>query len=99
MNLSYHDTTNEPVQLNIVYEQKARDQDRLILGYFKALNTPLSPSQIFNILMTFDEIPKDTPLTSIRRAITNLTKRGLLRKTDKKVIGKYGRQEYLWEKA
>ena len=36
------------------------------------------------------------PLTSIRRAIHDLTDKGLLFKTDRKRTGIYGRDEYVW---
>ena len=36
------------------------------------------------------------PLTSIRRAIHDLTDKGLLFKTDRKRHGLYGRPEYIW---
>lgn len=37
------------------------------------------------------------PLTSIRRALTNLEKRGLVRKCEEVTVGAYGRNEHLWE--
>jgi hypothetical protein len=37
------------------------------------------------------------PLTSIRRAMTNLTIKGKLVKTDKMVRGPYGKNEHLWK--
>lgn len=98
MNTSYHNTTTEPMQLTIYYETKAKDQEDGCLYYFGMYNT-LSPSQLYNCLINGGRIHKETPLTSIRRAITNLTTRGLLRKTDTKVMGKYGRMESLWEKV
>ena len=39
----------------------------------------------------------DVPITSIRRAMTNLTKRGVLVKTDHKRRGRHGRSEYMWQ--
>ncbi len=38
-----------------------------------------------------------TPLTSIRRAITVLTNKGLLQKTDEQISGVYGKPEYVWK--
>ncbi len=39
----------------------------------------------------------DTPITSIRRAMTNLTNRGNLVKTDAQVTGAKGKPEYIWK--
>ena len=36
------------------------------------------------------------PITSIRRAMTNLAKSGKLKKTSKYTIGKFGKKEHLW---
>lgn len=41
----------------------------------------------------------NTPLTSIRRAITNLCKRGKLYMTDVQSPGIYGKPEYVWKIA
>jgi hypothetical protein len=77
----------------IDFEQKAKHQERIILWCFNSLKKPLSPSKVHEVVSL-----QNTPLTSIRRAITNLTKQGKLRKTNIKVQGKYGRQEYCWER-
>lgn len=37
------------------------------------------------------------PITSARRAMTNLTKANVLFKTDEKVLGSYGKYVYTWE--
>lgn len=39
------------------------------------------------------------PLTSVRRAMTNLTSKGVLVKTDIKRRGRYRRNEYAWRIA
>jgi hypothetical protein len=96
---SYHDRLNEPTQLRISYERKARDQEAAVFKRFFRLGLTYSPSQLYVIMINANDISKDTPLTSIRRAITNLTNRGLLSKTDTKVMGKYGRMESMWEKV
>ena len=38
----------------------------------------------------------NTPLTSIRRAITNLEKKGKLEKTDIQKEGMYGKKTFCW---
>ena len=39
------------------------------------------------------------PITSVRRAMTNLTKAGLLEKTGDKVLGEYGVMVNTWKLA
>ena len=92
MNRSHFNTTHESGAKLDDYEGKARSQEDLILGYFM-LNYPhaRSPSQVQERLGLHY-----VPLTSIRRAMTNLTTRGKLEKTDQKVKGQYGRPEYCW---
>lgn len=86
--MSYFNTTNESgtTLKNNVAKAKSQEEDILIL--FKMI-TNQSPSEI--LLLT------DYPITSIRRALTNLTKQGKLIKTDEKRIGMYGRSEYVWK--
>lgn len=64
-----------------------------VLNLFEAHpGLKLSPSKVHAIC--FDE---DTPLTSTRRAITELTNRGWLRKTQRYTRGAYGRAERCWQ--
>lgn len=98
MNQSYHNTVGESLQMTIFFEDKAKDQELTCLRYFTRFGT-LSPSQLYHCLINDQSIPKATPLTSIRRAVTNLTKKGLLVKTDHKVLGMFKRLEYTWKKA
>jgi len=53
-----------------------------------------TPSQVMNWLR--DDLG-NPPLTSIRRAMSNLSTRGLLVKTNKQHPGLYGRPEYYWK--
>lgn len=89
---SYHDTTNAPADKRKEYEQKALTQEDKILAYFRRnWHRRLSPSQVQRYVM------QAQPITSVRRAITNLTNKGLLVKTEHKVDGPYGRPEYQWQ--
>lgn len=91
MGRSFYNTTGERGQQLLDFDRQARGQERLIFGFFRSRpGQPFSPSQVQTALLP------ETPLTSIRRAMTNLTKRGFLLKTDRKVIGAYARPEHLW---
>jgi len=93
----YYNTTNEiGVQLKANL-QKAHNQTFLTLSVFQTYPKDyLSADQVWRFLMDNESIEKQTPLTSIRRAITDLTNKDRLVKTDKKVMGNSGRKTYTW---
>jgi hypothetical protein len=71
---------------------RAGSQEAVILSFFQHhRNRMFTPSEIHKTLFT-----PTTPLTSIRRAITNLTTAGYLRKTEIKTQGPYGLPEHCW---
>lgn len=88
---SYHNTTRQPADFVREAEMKAKTQEELILEIFKIFNT-LTASQAHAL---FED--KNTPITSIRRGITNLMKGGDLVKTDDTEIGNYGKPEYVYK--
>jgi hypothetical protein len=95
---TFHNTTNETgVQLE-AFTKKAQTQDEVVLTFFKNhLNHDFSPSKLYEYLIKHSLIDNTTPLTSIRRALTNLTVAGKLTKTNRTVISRYGRSEYVWQ--
>ncbi len=94
----YYNTTNETgVQLKANLE-KANNQTYLTLAVFQTYpNDYLSADQVWTFLMDNQSIDTKTPITSIRRAITDLTKQERLVKTDKRVVGSAGRKTYTWK--
>ena len=70
---------------------KAKTQNNAVLKLYE-VHVKLSPSQAWELL----NMP-DVPLTSIRRSISTLTDCGYLYKTTEKVVGRYGRNERVWE--
>lgn len=73
----------------------ALKQEEFITTIFKANpNKPISPSQIHKVYVK--DFQKNVPLTSIRRAITNLTEKNILRKTGIMVTGNFGKVEHCW---
>lgn len=95
----YYNTTNETGNDLKESRSKASTQDNDILEYFKK-NEECSPSQVWKELRE-KELDRDgvttMPLTSVRRSITNLTKKGYLEKTTNKRKGIYGKPEYIWK--
>ncbi len=74
------------------YEDKANKQDKKILNFFECHHhqsfTPADIHLVFG---------QQFPLTSIRRAITNLTKAGKLELTGETRKGLYGRENNTWK--
>ena len=96
MKHAYHNTANAG-QRCIEFDGKSIKQEDVILESFQKrdeiFSLGWSPSQLFNLL---SKDGRNWPLTSIRRAISNLTRDGKLIKTDKKCKGLYGRDEFIW---
>ena len=94
----YYNTTNETgISLKTNFE-KADNQTRLTLSVFQTYpNDNLSANDVWSFLIDNESINEQTPLTSIRRAITDLTNQDRLVKTDKKVLGLAGRKTYTWK--
>jgi len=96
--------TYATVPLTRADDAKAQSQEAAIVSVFeREPDRALSPSEVHRGLISSapDEPERDrwrrTPATSIRRAMTNLTDAGRLRKTDDLVTGPFGRPEHRWE--
>lgn len=90
---SYYNTTHENPEMIKGFIKICKSQEELIQNYFLIHSEKdFSPDEIKqNLKLNY------TPITSIRRAITNLTKRGVIFKTNKKKIGNFGRMTYTWQ--
>jgi len=91
----YYNTTNEVGEDLIFYELKATKQKDAVLELFQ-IHKKLSPSQCLRKYQIKTGKVK-TPITSIRRAITDLTNEGSLCETPEKMYGEYGRNEHFWK--
>ena len=90
----YYNTTNETNPELKQYREKAKTQDQAVLDLFE--NNPytaFTPSEVHRVFGPM------TPITSIRRALTNLTNDGKLKKTNAKRKGPYDRYEFCWKLA
>ena len=93
MSKDYYNTINED---GIVYNKskdKAKKQKDEIFAIYRHTLRPMTPTEIWE---NFGFKDNNTPLTSIRRAITNLESEGLLEKTNIKKLGIYGKENYCW---
>ena len=89
--MAFYQTTNQTDSALKESNKKTRKQEDLIYSLFVKCNRPLSPS------MVLSQSGLNCPITSIRRAITDLTNLGRIVKTDRQVRGMYNKPEHLWE--
>lgn len=97
---SYHNTTNLTGPALAQAEGQARTQEEQILEYFRNCyranegrksTSMRSPSQVWKFF------GQGWPITSVRRAITNLTNAGKLEQVPGETrAGEYGRPEGCW---
>jgi hypothetical protein len=89
MEKRYYNTTNLKGLELLDAIDRAESQEQLVLEVFTRVGAA-SPSEICRLLNF------KYPITSMRRAITNLTKFEYLEKTEKKKKGFYNSLEYVW---
>jgi hypothetical protein len=88
---SYHNTNRESGEALQASRRQAGRQQDAVLAFFQAHpDTPFAPHEIQVLVLP------GAPLTSIRRAITNLTTSGLLEKTDQMRTGTYDKDVHTW---
>jgi len=87
---SFYNTTGVTGNQLQQYRQQAESQESVILQFFlEHPHSAYTPSELSKLL------PR-APLTSIRRAVSDLTREGLLEKTTAQKNGIYNRPEYKW---
>ena len=91
----FHNTLDLPESELKVRQLKAGSQNQRILSIFRSNPnenyTPFVLWDVYNVLYPH------APITSIRRAMTDLTKLGYLEKTKEKRAGEYGELNYCWK--
>ncbi len=96
--MSYFNTTNLKGEELKKSESKALTQDEEVLRLFKTFDAlTLTPERLHKHLQDTNPKYANTPLTSTRRAFSNLKNRGLIEKTETMVRGNYGRKVCVWE--
>jgi len=93
--VSYHQTQSILNRQEVErYTSTAERQDDVVLAVFRErAGQELSPEDVHDLVL------QGAPLTSVRRAITNLTNNGLLVRADGWKVGRYGRKVGLWRLA
>jgi hypothetical protein len=96
MQTDFYNTTNETGADLSNYKASARSQQERIYNFMKQREgVGFSPSQIMDYVFAGEHVP----ITSIRRAMTNLSMSSngcLISKTDIKYRGPMGRPEHTW---
>lgn len=88
----YHNTIPERGAVLETYEAKACKQDEIVKRLFEQ-----HPTATFTPYEVWLRLGQQWPLTSVRRAITNLTNDGVLVMTDQTRAGGYGRNNNVWK--
>jgi hypothetical protein len=91
-NQSYYNTTSKEGEQLEISTEKAKSQEELVLDLFQK-----NEYHNFTPFEVLESLGLKAPVTSIRRAMTNLTKAGKLRKLDIKRRGDYGEPNYTWQ--
>ena len=76
-------------------------QNNRVLEIMKQVNEPMTPlqvSRVYNIVYSPID-GRETPYTSIRRAITTLTKKGALKQLQKMKEEQFGKPNHYWRVA
>jgi hypothetical protein len=91
--MSYYNTTHlTGFELKESRRKANTQEDRILTFFEKNADKAFSPEDIQIYCMMANR-----PLTSVRRAITNLTNNGYLRKTNDMKPGIYGKPVHTWE--
>jgi len=99
---SYHNSTHLTGSKLKESQSKALTQDEAILAYFKSYdNLGATPERVLRHLKIMEKLSErrwhNTPIVSIRRAFSNLKRKGLIYKTDMMIRGDYGKPVTVWK--
>lgn len=89
---NYYNTTHEVGDTLRDFKEKNMKLESRIEKVFMERNE-WQPSELYNYFMRF------YPITSIRRALTDMTTAGKLVKTEVRRDGMFGRREHVWRKS
>ena len=98
--MTYYNTNRiSSEQLNLYNRQAESQEEQIFSIFWECEPKPFTPSEIMNELnfRRTKEEQHPYPITSIRRAMTDLTKDGKLVKMNKVTVGPYGKSEHYWK--
>ena len=91
MGQSFYNTTGSTGEQLKLFEQQAQNQEARVRSAFQQVGW-MTPSECWK------QFFPECPITSVRRAMTNLTEEGWLVKTDLQKAGPWGKPEYVWRR-
>lgn len=95
----YYNTNNETGSTLAASRSNSMTQETIILEIFKNnTNEEFTPTEILSVI-GFQDPNCNWPITSIRRALSDLTSENKLTKTDNQKLGPYGKHEFTWKLA
>jgi len=92
--MTYYNTTEATGPELKEYRTKAIRQEDIIRHFFSTREQGYPPHEVHAVMF-----PRSVPITSVRRAMTNLEAAKFLEKMPDKVEGPYGRPVHLWKRA
>ena len=97
MNGNYYNTTNQTGDTLKQSWESNRTQTQIVLEYFESHPCEtLGASEVWERLIASKQISPKVPLTSIRRAITDLCSESKLIKSEVQKIGMFTKPEHCW---
>ena len=94
--MEYFNTTNENEGQETIFNEINKKQDAKILSIFEGLKKNFPDKCKVGASSIINYMPKNTPITSVRRSINTLWNKDLITRCDK-VVGKYGRVEFTYQ--
>lgn len=97
MQSSFHNTINLTHEALECANAKASSQEEVVLQFFKDnRGMKFTPCEVHRALTGNGKLDARTLLTSVRRAISDLTRDGKIVKTTQKKLGAFGMANYTW---
>jgi len=90
--MSYYNTNKEKYEVLDRSQKKTERQANVILNFFES-----NPNKLYTPFEVKDTLRLACPITSVRRAITDLENKNKLVKTNLMRQGIYGKQNHTWK--
>jgi hypothetical protein len=90
---SFHKTIPLSAAEVLEKEENAKSQEEKIMYLFRAYNQKMTPSDVYK---RYQLVWPAIPITSCRRALSNLTRDNKLNMLDEMKMGMYGVREHFW---
>ena len=81
-------------QLDLFKKNNVKQDDKIYTFFTENPDKTFTPFEVQNEMKM-----RNVPITSIRRAMNSLTRKGMLIKTDEQRLGEYGKVNYCWKLA